>query len=196
MHNDPYNFVLNFNYDKDHVIFHNFKYRYNTGRDLGLLIYSLNRAINEYKCLKNLFLEGYSDDDKNIREALTHFSGSLRAYLRGKENFKGVYYLLSSPEQGSACKRMNMFLRWMARPAPVDLGIWSEISTEKLIIPLDTHVAKLSRKLHLTSRASDDWKTAEEITERLKEFDPNDPVKYDFAIFGMGITGDLPACVL
>jgi len=100
---------------------------------------------------------------------------------------KSVNGLLPDPEKNSPCKRLNMFLRWMVRKDSVDVGLWSEIDKAKLIIPLDTHVSKISRALGLTQRKTDSWKTAEEITFNLKKFDPQDPVKYDFAIFGLGI---------
>jgi len=108
------------------------------------------------------------------------------------ENLAGLNYLIPSPIKNSACKRFNMFLRWMARSGPVDLHLWKKIPAGKLIIPLDIHVAKLSRKLNLTVRKNNDWKAAEEVTEKLKQFNPADPVKYDFALFGMGVSDAVP----
>ncbi|EKE03622.1 MAG: hypothetical protein ACD_20C00176G0017 [uncultured bacterium] len=186
---DPYNFVLNFDCEKDSKLFNGFIHRYTTGLDVALLITTLNGILKEYTSLKSCFLEDFSKNDKNIRPALTGFVNKIRDQLPAHENVKGFYFLLPSPEKGSACKRLNMFLRWMVRPGPVDLHLWSEIPTSKLIIPLDVHVARLSRKLDLTARKVDDWKTAEEITENLKQFDCKDPAKYDFAIFGMGVSG-------
>ena len=184
----PYEFALNFDIKKDGKLFEKFIYRYNNGNDMALLIHSIGQALKEYNSLEEVFLKGYSSSDKNIKPALTSFVSILTDYLPiGESNLK----LIPSPDKGSACKRLNMYLRWMVRSGPVDLGIWKEISTSKLIIPLDTHVAKLSRKLHLTERKADDWKTAEEITDKLKEFDAHDPVKYDFALFGMGISGNI-----
>lgn len=187
MNYDPHNFVLEFNYDKDKKLFEGFIHRYSSGKDIALLIFGIKRIIEEYDSLKNLFLEGFSIDDKNIKQALIHFVNTFRSYLYPEADTRGIYFLLPSPAKGSACKRLNMFLRWIVRPGPVDLHLWPEVPTSKLLIPLDIHVAKLSRKLGLTERKADDWKTAEEITENLKKFDPNDPAKYDFAIFGMGI---------
>jgi uncharacterized protein (TIGR02757 family) len=101
----------------------------------------------------------------------------------------GLKQLLPSPRKGSACKRMNLFLRWMVRSEDIDFGIWDNIPPNKLVIPLDTHIARISKCLGLTRRASADWKMAEEITGALREFDPEDPLKYDFALCHHGISG-------
>lgn len=187
----PYKFVKNFDYKKDYKLFDDFIHRYTLGKDIALLILALNTVLKEYESLKNIFLEGFSPDDINIRQGLTHFVHKIRKYLPVNEDLKGVHYLIPDPDKGSACKRLNLFLRWMARSGPVDLNIWKKIPASKLIIPLDVHVAKLSKKLQLTNRKVNDWKTAEEITAYLKQFDPYDPVKYDFALFGMGISGEV-----
>jgi uncharacterized protein (TIGR02757 family) len=91
------------------------------------------------------------------------------------------------PASGSACKRMNLFLRWMVRKDELDFGLWKEILTDKLIMPVDTHVARICRELNLTTKKNVSWKMAEEITNHLKKFDRNDPVKYDFAICHIGM---------
>ena len=186
----PYNFVKNFNYKKDSGLFNNFIYRYVNGKDVALLIFLINKVLQDNKTLEDVFAEGFNPEEKNIKRALIYFVNALRDYIPSDEqNLRGLYYLIPSPEAGSACKRLNLFLEWMVRPGPVDLGLWKKIPTDKLIIPLDTHVAKVSRKLQLTQRKADDWKTAEEITDHLKKYDPKDPVKYDFALFGLGISG-------
>ena len=95
--------------------------------------------------------------------------------------------MFAKPENKSALKRINMFLRWMVRDGVVDFGLWDFISKSELIIPLDTHVARLSRKFNLLKRKVNDYKSAIELTEKLKEFDEFDPVKYDFALFGLGV---------
>jgi uncharacterized protein (TIGR02757 family) len=96
---------------------------------------------------------------------------------------------ISSPSQKSTCKRLNMFLRWMVRKddCGVDFGIWNQIKPSELICPCDLHVDRVARKLNLITRKQTDWQTAVELTERLRQFDPADPVKYDFALFGLGI---------
>jgi len=191
MNYKPAEFAKNFDLKKDLKYFANFRHRYTEGKDVAMLIHLIGRVLLVYEGLENAFLSGYSDMDSNIKPALISFVNILKSYIpEDEENISGINYLLPSPEKGSACKRLNLFLKWMVRPGPVDLNIWKQISASKLIIPLDTHVARLSRKLNLVSRKADDWKTAEEITENLKKFDSADPVKYDFAIFGLGITGE------
>jgi uncharacterized protein (TIGR02757 family) len=101
----------------------------------------------------------------------------------------GLRQFFPSPASGSACKRANLFLRWMVRDRDIDFGIWQGIPKNKLVIPLDTHIARISRCLGFTERKSQDWKAAVEITESLKKFDPEDPLKYDFALCHHGISG-------
>jgi len=186
----PSEFVLNFDIDRDAEIFKGFIYRYDSEKELVLLLYIIGRSLKDFGTLEKAFLQGYNPKDKNLKQSLTNFVNLLRSYIPCDETTCGsLFRLFPSPEKGSACKRLNLFLKWMIRKPPVDLNIWKNIPANKLIIPLDTHVGRISRKWKLTERKSDDWKTAEEITEKLKEFDANDPVKYDFAIFGQGISG-------
>lgn len=100
---------------------------------------------------------------------------------------RGIVFMIPSPGKGSACKRMNLFLRWMVRKDELDFGLWNEIPTSKLLIPVDVHVARICKQLHLTARKNVSWKMAEEITDQLRKFDANDPVKYDFAICHIGM---------
>jgi len=99
----------------------------------------------------------------------------------------GIKFMFPLPQKGSACKRMNLFLRWMVRNDELDFGLWNEIKPNKLIIPVDTHIAKICKQLKLTKRKNVNWKMAEEITGKLKRFDPVDPVKYDFALCHIGM---------
>jgi len=119
-------------------------------------------------------------------KALNHF----RAYFFSLEDFpRRTIKHISSPKQKSTCKRLNMFLRWMVRKdnCGVDFGLWNTIPTSALVCPCDVHVDRVSRRLGLIKRKQTDWLTAVELTEKLKEFDANDPVKYDFALFGLGV---------
>lgn len=100
---------------------------------------------------------------------------------------QGFYHMLPNPANGGAMKRMNMFLRWMIRKSPVDLGIWDFMQPKDLLIPLDVHVARVSRNMGLLNRKSNDFKAVIELTNKLKEFSPDDPVKYDFAMFAFGV---------
>lgn len=186
----PSEFVMNFDIDRDAELFKGFIYRYNQERDLVLLIHVIGQTLKEYGTLEKAFMSGFNPDDKNIKQSLTNFVNLMRSYLPCDEiTCRGLFHLIPSPELGSACKRLNLFLKWMIRKGPVDLNIWKNIPASKLVMPLDTHVARISRSSGLTSRQSNDWKTAEEITDNLKQFDSVDPVKYDFAIFGLGISG-------
>lgn len=124
--------------------------------------------------------------DNSVERALNHF----RKYFFSLPDFPHrTKKHVSSPSQKSTCKRLNMFLRWMVRKdnCGVDFGIWDRIKPADLIMPCDLHVDRVARKLNLITRKQTDWQTAIELTERLREFDPIDPVKYDFALFGLGI---------
>ncbi|HVQ28506.1 MAG TPA: DUF2400 family protein, partial [Vicinamibacteria bacterium] len=101
----------------------------------------------------------------------------------------GVRFLLPNPEQGSACKRMNLYLRWMVRRDSVDLGVWSAVSPSQLVMPIDVHIYNVARKVRLTRYKSAGWAMARDLTARLRKFDPEDPVKYDFAFHRMGLFG-------
>ncbi|HSE64208.1 MAG TPA: DUF2400 family protein, partial [Thermoanaerobaculia bacterium] len=100
-----------------------------------------------------------------------------------------VRFFFPSPSSGSACKRWNLYLRWMVRKDAMDFGLWRAIPTSRLVIPTDTHVHRVARRLGLTRRKSADWKTAREITDRLARLDPQDPVRYDYALCNLGTIG-------
>ncbi|MDO8282003.1 MAG: TIGR02757 family protein [Thermodesulfovibrionia bacterium] len=190
----PASFILNFNLKKDKKYLNGIKYRFSTEDDVLCYVYMLSNALKEWGSLKELFTNHYSPEHEDIKEALTAFAGYFLSLDTSKiygENIKplGVTHLFPSPDKGSACKRLNLFLRWMVRTKDIDFGIWDKVPASKLIIPLDTHIARISRCLGLTARAASDWKTAKEITESLKRFDPNDPIKYDFALCHHGISG-------
>jgi uncharacterized protein (TIGR02757 family) len=163
----------------------NFYYRFNSNADFFLLLSALQTALIEFGSLKNVFLEGYSKSHENIISALTHFSEKLRSFAKLTKSFE---YLIPPVTRNSTCKRLNLFLRWMVRKDNIDFGFWGrEVSSSKLIIPVDTHVYKVGLKLGLVKRKSCDMKFAVELTNKLKQFDPEDPVKYDFALCHIGI---------
>jgi uncharacterized protein (TIGR02757 family) len=147
------------------------------------LMKTLNKVYAEYGSLKNLFLKHYRSEDKNLKTAIIFFSRYLRNEMQslGTKSRK-IKFLFPSPENRSACKRINLFLRWMVRKDNVDLGLWNEIRTSQLIIPLDTHIYQIAKHYDLTRLKSPSWNMAVEITENLKKFDAEDPVKYDFAL--------------
>jgi uncharacterized protein (TIGR02757 family) len=185
--NQPYEFISNISANKNLPI--NFVHRFYSTKDILHLFQLLNLAYDEYDSLKNLFLSGYNSEDENLKNAITKFNHYFvnKALKEFKKLSRGIVFMFPLPEKGSACKRMNLFLRWMVRKDELDFGLWSEIPTSKLIIPVDTHIARICKQLKLTKRKNVSWKMAEEITENLKKFDPVDPVKYDFAICHIGM---------
>jgi uncharacterized protein (TIGR02757 family) len=184
--NKPYEFTINFQKRKDKKYLIDLYYRFNTENDLVNLISSLSENLKKHESLKKLFLKGYKKDSANIIETLTYFSSALN--LAGKyKGDKYYHYLLSNPVHNSTCKRMNLFLRWMVRNDEIDLGLWKEIPPSKLIMPVDTHIARVSKQLKLVKRKSVDLQFAIELTNKLKQLDPYDPVKYDFSLCHIGI---------
>lgn len=173
-------------------------HRWVRGRDLIALIWILRHILERSGSLEAFFLEGYSEDHVDIQPALESFCERAlaidlsRAYgrRRPKANARyGVCHFFPRPSAGSACKRLNLFLRWMVRRDEVDLGVWTRVSPSKLIVPLDTHVIRLGRCLRLTTYVSPGWKMAAQITAALRELDPADPVRYDFSLCHIGMAG-------
>ncbi len=190
MGGEPFRYILNFDFEKIGRLkdFSYFAYRNITGVQIAYIFQSLKIVLTKWGSLKNLFYQMYTKNAnyRNVKFLLIDVVDEIFSW---NNKIPGeVLSLVPSPIKGSACKRLNMFLRWMVRKDNVDSGLWNDIiPTSKLVIPLDFHVSRISRELNLTNRSQDDWITAEEITEKLKELDPNDPVKYDFAIFGYGV---------
>jgi uncharacterized protein (TIGR02757 family) len=160
----------------------------------------IRRLLEDHNSLETAFLAGLSPSDTDTGKALTHFSAAMlgtgfeRFYPAGELRRRiGVRFLLPSPADGSACKRMNLFLRWMVRPSDgVDSGIWNRVRPNQLVIPLDTHIARISRYIGLTEMKSSGWPTALDITQSLRRLDGADPLRYDFALCHLGIAGDCP----
>lgn len=174
----PYQAILNF--DPKKYRFHHWGHRWLRADDLKRLLIVLKAFLNQHGSIKNLFFKGFHSEDADISSALHFFSQAMKG--------KTHPFLFPSPLGGSSCKRFNMFLRWMVRPKDgIDLGLWKEISPSKLIIPLDTHIYQFARKFKISRYKNPSWKMAVEVTQFLKALDPNDPVKFDFAIchFGM-----------
>lgn len=159
-----------------------FLYRFIKSCDLIELLSILNKLyVADKSNLEELFCSKSNHFDR-FKVVTDYFYGNCRC-----ANSAGFCFMFAKPENNSALKRLNMFLRWMVRPNPVDFNLWKEIKTSELLIPLDTHVARLSREFNLLNRKQNDFKAAIELTNKLKEFDENDPVKYDFALFGLGV---------
>ena len=191
MGNDPARFVLNTSYKEKLKLFAGFKHRFNDGQDIAALLESVAAVIKKHGSLEKCFDECMKRGDNQLKKALSLFAGILKDNGRARCGDRSSFaYLLPSPDNGSACKRLVLYLRWMVRADDgIDLGVWTSVPTSCLIVPVDTHVAKIARSYGLTNRKSADWKMAEEITAALREFDQNDPVKYDFSMCHAGMVG-------
>ena len=183
MDNHPIDFLMNMNKgDLDN--FRDFRHRTFNGEDCMFFIRSLQNLYRTGGGLYRSFLTGYRKN-RDIKKAILGFRDEFLTVDHMKRSRKHI----SDPSRGSAAKRINLFLRWMVRKdnSGVDFGIWDSIDPADLRIPLDVHSGIVSRQLGLLSRKQNDWKAVEELTGVLREIDPSDPVKYDFALFGMGI---------
>lgn len=182
MDDKPYEFITSSS-RKEWKAMDGFVHRtFQTG-DLFYFLDALKRIYTEKGGLEPVFSEGYSKG--GIYDAIIHF----REVFLQWNPLRRVNKHVSNPATGSAAKRLNLFIMWMVRhdPAGVHFGLWPDISMSDLIIPLDLHVGRVSRSLGLISRNANDWRSAIELTSKLRKFDPADPVKYDFSLFGMGL---------
>ncbi|MBX7254993.1 MAG: TIGR02757 family protein [Candidatus Hydrogenedentes bacterium] len=162
-----------------------FKHRYATGEDLFQLLKGVKNAVAEFGSLNACFMVGYIRGNDTVIPALTAFVSRLRERDPRPRNF-----LLPIPSDGSACKRLHMYLRWMVRRDAVDPGVWEGISPSQLIVPVDTHMFRMAKLLGFTSRSQGDLRAAQEITAAFAQITPQDPVRYDFALTRLGIRSD------
>jgi uncharacterized protein (TIGR02757 family) len=183
---EPSVFLKNSSPAKIRKLFPDFKHRFTTGKEISSLLLGVRHVINKYGSLYNCFRSCSKPEDKTIVPALTKFTAILKEKADGIES-----NLLPSPERGSACKRPNLYLRWMVRKDRVDPGGWDDIEPSKLIIPLDTHMYKIGKALGFTHRKQADLKTAMEITDGFRNLSSDDPVRYDFALTRFGIRDEL-----
>lgn len=176
--NEPKNFIENF----ERKSLKGFNYRFAKEEDVEEIFLVLKKLYSSNSSLEELFKYGYEPKDfHQMLKVVTDY------FYSNMENTFGAKYLIPDANKNGAMKRVNMFLRWLIRDGEVDLGIWKFIDKSELLIPLDTHVARISREMNLLKRNSNDFKAVKELTNELKTFDKNDPVKYDFAMFGYGI---------
>jgi len=167
-----------------------FKHRFTTGEDISDLLKLLNRVFVENGSIESYFLLGYNKTDESVLPALSKFcNGLLKTYAKAHSRLahRGLKYLLAGPVNGGACKRLNLFLRWMVRDDDVDTGLWKRIDKAKLIVPVDVHMNRLCRILGFHNMKTVSLTMAVKITEAFKEIEPADPVKYDFALSRIGI---------
>ena len=183
MNNNPIEFLLNTPED-EWVSFADFKHRTFNGLDCQFFLKSIRNIYLNHGGLEAVFTDGYQKD-QTIYSALEHFRKVFFEQKHERRTEKHV----SDVTKGAAAKRLNMFLRWMIRSdhSGVDFGLWKQIPSSALMLPLDVHTGNVARKLGLLTRSQNDWKAVEEITRNLREFDPEDPIKYDFALFGLGV---------
>jgi len=188
----PAAFVRAFDAGRDRRVFDHLVHRWTNGADFAALIWILHNMIERSGSIEGFFVEGLSGDAVDVGDGLQSFSARALAidlkpiYGRSKPR-PGVAYFFSKPSSGGACKRLNLFLRWMVRHDQVDLGVWSRIRPAQLIVPLDTHIIRIGQCLGLTRYRSPGWRMAVEITGSLRQLNPDDPAKFDFSMCHIGM---------
>ena len=186
---EPAAMVAGASYDELRHRLRGFVHRIYRGEHLASVLSRAGELFRTYGSLGNAFVQFHQASDGDFREGLARFADALR----GETTSRSLRHLISDPRAGSACKRLVLYARWMVRPADgVDLGLWP-IAPSELVIPVDTHIHRISRNLGLTDRRTATWATAEEITAALRTFDPEDPVKYDFALCHLGVSRECPS---
>lgn len=176
----PYEYLVKFDRAEASNRFAGFSHRFQKTRELVELLEKMAHVIRTHGSLGEAFRACYDERDADIGPALEKFVALFA-------DTKQLEYLMPSPARGSACKRMNLFLRWMVRRTSPDLGLWTFVDPAKLLMPVDTHIHRIATFLGLNTRKSADWKAARQITDALARFDPADPVRYDFALCRLGI---------
>ena len=192
MGSSPAEYVRRFDPARDAAALQPLVHRWIRGQDLAALVLVLQRMLRESGSIERFFVEGDDPSAPDIGVALDAFSRramqtDLRPAYGRMPKRPGVCYFFPRPSAGSACKRLNLFLRWMVRKDAIDLGAWTKVSAARLIVPLDTHVIRVGRCLRLTKYVSPGWKMAAEITASLRVLDPLDPVRYDFSLCHIGM---------
>lgn len=193
----PASYVRQFDPQRDAPAFSPIVHRWIRGADLAALVLVMQQMLDRAGTLEGFFLEGYDPSEEDVAPALNSLSSralrlDVRAVYGGRRpaprpGQPGVGYFFPRPSAGSACKRLNLFLRWMVRTDALDLGVWTRVPPAKLVVPLDTHVIRVGRCLGLTRYTSPGWAMARDITAALRRIDPVDPVKYDFALCHLGM---------
>lgn len=188
MDNDPHEFILN-HQESDLKPFTAFKHRTFNATDTLYFIHWLRHFYEKHESLEEAFVIGLSDADDNMETGLVNFH---RYFFELPDAPPRTRKHIATPQRKSACKRLNMYMRWMVRKDDkgVDFGLWRRIRPSQLVCPCDLHVDRVARRFNLITRKGTDWQTVIELTNNLKKYDPSDPVKYDFALFGLGVLGD------
>jgi uncharacterized protein (TIGR02757 family) len=188
----PADYVRRFEPSRDAAAFDGLVHRWTRERDIVALLWVLRQMLDRSGSIEGFFLEGYDPAAPDLASSLDSFSAralalDLKAAYGRVPKRPGVCYFFPKPSKGSACKRMNLFLRWMIRHDALDLGVWTRVPASKLVVPLDTHVIRVGRCLQLTKYQSPGWKMASDITASLARIDPDDPTRYDFSICHLGM---------
>jgi uncharacterized protein (TIGR02757 family) len=189
---EPAAYVRRFDARRDGPAFDGIVHRWTREPDIVALLWLLRQMVDRAGSVEGFFLEGHDPSADDVEGALDSFSTralalNLKAAYGRVPPRPGVCYFFPRPSAGSACKRLNLFLRWMVRRDALDLGVWRRVSPAMLIVPLDTHVIRVGRCLRLTSYTSPGWRMARDITASLRRLDPDDPVKYDYALCHLGM---------
>ncbi|MFI5196120.1 MAG: TIGR02757 family protein [Chitinophagales bacterium] len=184
MDNKPHDFILHHK-ETDLKSFVHFAHRTFNATDLLYFISFLQYHYRQYNSLEDAFVPGKSYNEETVEQALIHFHN----YFFSIEHPERTRKHIATPERNSACKRLNMYLRWMVRKDTkgVDFGIWKKIKPYQLICPLDVHVARVAERLGLLGNIKSNWANALHLTRQLRELNPDDPVVYDYALFGLGM---------
>lgn len=188
----PEAFVRGFDPARDRKCFTHLVHRWTNGADFAALVWVLHQMLERSGSIEGFFAEGMRPGAVDVGEGLESFSSRALAldtravYGRAKPK-PGVAYFFSRPSSGGACKRLNLFLRWMVRHDRVDLGVWSRVKPGQLIVPLDTHIIRIGRCLGLTTYTSPGWRMAADITASLRQLDPSDPARFDFSMCHLGM---------
>ena len=188
----PADYVRQFDPSRHAPAFKGLVHRWTREKDIIALLWILRQMLEQSGSIEGFFLEGYDAGAPDLAGALESFSERAMALDLGAAYGKvpkrpGVSYFFPRPSKGSACKRLNLFLRWMIRHDALDLGVWTRVPAAKLVVPLDTHVIRVGRCLQLTKYQSPGWKMASDITASLARIDPADPTRYDFSICHLGM---------
>jgi len=191
----PTRFVMTFEPDRHRHLFADFRYRFNRPHDLVAFWVAMRQILERHGSLERCFMAGDEDPQGGVGPPLERFARAFleadlrQVFPRGKIS-RGYRHLFPLPSTGGPCKRLHLFLRWMVRRQQPDFGLWRSVSPARLLIPVDTHVENMSRAIGLTRRRSRTWRMAEEITRQLAAVDPDDPVKFDFALCHTRMAGD------
>ena len=185
----PHTFVYNFERERDHDRLAGFKHRTFQSIDAFWLINNLSLLLRRFQSLENAFSSFVSDQDVDVGPAIQGVSDLL--FSISPHTPDRLRKHLARPHSGSACKRICMYLRWMVRKGPVDLGIWTSFRTDQLVLPLDVHAGRQARALGMLGRKQNDWKAALELTNNCKRLSPEDPARYDYAFFGAGAYNEI-----